>query len=129
MDVAKCIMSLPDEGVDHGLAATPGELQGRVGAVPLVEHEGHLCCNGAICWQPRQQEAKQVQPVQHKRICDLSVCDLHNKQCGCSGAGWSSVNIRTEYLHAELRHTQSPGMSVLCPGLWAEMMRHKIAVT
>ncbi len=28
VDVAKCIMSLPDEGVDHGLAATPGELKG-----------------------------------------------------------------------------------------------------
>jgi len=26
VDVAECIMSLPDQGVDHGLAAAPGEL-------------------------------------------------------------------------------------------------------
>ena len=33
------VARLLDKGIDHGLTATSGEVQGRIGAVPLTEHD------------------------------------------------------------------------------------------
>lgn len=69
-------LHLPDKSIHHSLAAPSRELESRAWPVPLVEHEGHLCSNGTIGGQPRQEEAQQIQPVQHKWVGDFALGDL-----------------------------------------------------
>lgn len=69
-------MGAPDKGVNEGLAAAFGELQAGPRAVPLVEHEGHLGCYGAVCRKAAEQEAQQVQPVARKLVLHCAVNHL-----------------------------------------------------
>lgn len=79
----------------HTLADTKkNQIEQQVSS--LVEHEGHLCCNGAAGRQAAQQEGQQVQPVANEGVTNAytikHLAKGSNKRDGGSSRGGGSAS-------------------------------------